>query len=666
MPDQGTNEKRYDINYWDGVNASVQHLLAKRTELYHTENFRSPIVGVLEKRAGQEKIGTDNYGGYFAVDANYGITHQQNNDQSSEGIYRLSQIVATTGTITISVWDDVSVIDTATITGTYSTLYVKALEYITVVEPTVYRRLDVSTVILDGTSTGSDLWTLRTNGQWEKLTDTDAQGIIGATADWVNVDGNLVVVNGRDYNRMIDQNGSTVTTSADAGSLFNSPRASKVAFYKSRIYLADFTRSGVRYPTTVLQSSYAMGIIALINGDDLLNDAGAAANGAWTLEVTSTKYFYTDSGMATYDIYRGPTKIATIVLTAINATSVTGTVTFEGAYTTFNSADEVWINGTFNGEKQYRWMGNPTNTGQNVKQYDTFKLSGGQQDPITLFETVGNILLIANKNTMMSWNDYTLQNFDLGIGCPSKNGATKVLGYLYFLHYSGIYSTSGGMPTLLSRKVEKYIKGATRDGIEKASTGHKGLSVFFSIGDVTLYNDDGSLWKVLPDVCLEYDLAQQNWYVHSNVPADYFTTFVDKTGAERLLMAHGGTGKHVKEFLSGFTDDGEEIVSRADTQLIQFSPKAEVYNSPMAVISEIDRGTLTKCFVSLDKDPYYEIQGTFEKGVSTLKVTNKTRNRESPVLCKRMRLSFRDASKQRNRILQASISYAETKMTQAR
>ena len=375
--------------------------------------------------------------------------------------------------------------------------------------------------------------------QWVLLNNALAQNLSLSVCDFANADGDLIIVNGTDNNRMITSaifgGTATMVDSSTAGSLYNSPRANKVAFYKSRIYLADyFTDSDEELKTTVLRSSYPMGIISLLNGD-----VTAAAGGVWTLPVTDNKYFYTVSGMNVYEIYRGNQKVATVTISSVTEIAITATsanVVFESGFSSFLSADEVWISGTFTGEKQYRWISNSSTIGRDVKQYDTFKLVGGDEDSVTLLEPIGNILMIANKNAMMTWNDYNLENFDLGIGCCSKNGYVKLKGSLYFLHYSGIYSTSGSMPQLLSRKVERYIRGATKTGLEEAAAGFKGLSVFFTIGDVTLYNNDGSTWKTLPQVCLEFNVADQNWYVHTNVTSTQFETYIDTDGTERLSM----------------------------------------------------------------------------------------------------------------------------------
>ena len=186
------------------------------------------------------------------------------------------------------------------------------------------------------------------------------------------------------------------------------------------------------------------------------------------------------------------------------------------------------------------------------------------------------------------------------------------------------------------------------------------MSVFFSIGDVTLYNPDGSLWKVLPDVCLEYTVTDKNWYVHTKVPATQFLTFINKTGTERLLMAHTETGKAVKECLVGNTDDGEEIFFRADTNDLYFMTEFEYSVHPTTIVTELHRGALMTTMISPDDEDFYEIEGSNKKGVSQLKITSRDKDRMQPIVCKKLKVSFRDSSKQLCRITQAAVLYKST------
>ena len=856
MQETGQNEKRFNITYFDGVNSIVNHLLAKRVELLHAENIRSKLIGVIEKREGQQTTGTNPNGSAFVALQNYGIAKFLN-IAANKGVLRVSSWAGQSSTYMISVFDDTFVTDVFN-PSTTTTLKIRNVEYVAVSEGFMKGLTDQNALILDGTGNSASIFVLDNNNAWQQVSGAAGQNMAGAPCSFARVENNILIVNQHNYNVMLKNDANTIIDSTTAGSLYNSPRAKKAAFYKSRIYLANFIRSGVQYRTTVIRSSYSLGVIALVNGDSpnptdpsqsplgitavsipswatfidngngtgtlsgtapatdtndnvelrvtnavygslaysdqkftistrssttapyftskpgttaasggsytynittanpaahavtitsstipaglVLTDngngtatltgtvpvngsdsypayddvnivvtdptAGAStvqkwsitvpananqpflnstpatailANGAfsytvqasyntpvWAIPVTNSDYFYANSGMNQYDIYRGAAHIATVTLTSVQETTITAAisdVTFYGNYNTLLSADEIWIAGTYNGEKQYRWINNPTGVGRDVKQYDTFFLSGGDEDEITLMETIGNVLLIANKNAMCTWNDYTLQNFDLGFGCVSPNGYVKLLGTLYFIHYSGIYSTSGTMPQLLSRKIDRYIKGATRTALEQSACGFKGLSVFFTLGDVKLYNDDDSYWKTLKDCCIEYNVADQNWYVHTNVPATQFAQFLDVQGGEHCLYTSSKTGAPVKEFLIGNTDDGAEIFMRADTQVIQLLPNVETYAMPISVITEMDRGSLTKCFISLDKGEFYELEGEVTKGISIMKINGIDRNAVSPPLARRIQLSYRDSSKQLNKIIQSTLVYAPTNMS---
>jgi hypothetical protein len=641
MREPGAKSERYPISYFAGVNSTVQHGLAKPQEPEYIENARAPMIGVLEKRAGQTAIDKS-----FFSDGNYGLIRFLNDDPTSQGIYRISSPFNSSASTSISSSPSTSLSVSASISESPSTSPSRSTSPSSSPSTSLSTSTSPSASPSSGSTGTANIYKLDSNDHWTILADADAQDLVASQFSSTIVNGSLVLVNKYGSNRLIAPDGVTVTTSATAGSLYNSPSSAKTKFYKNRIYMANFLRLGIDYKTTIIRSSIALGIVSLVNGDVV---------GTATIPVTSTKYLYSASGMNSYDIYRGGTLITTITVSTVNETSV-----IASAPVTLLSSDEVWIAGTYNGEKQYRWVNNTSAIGIDAKQYDTFKLTGADEDGITMLETIGNILMIANRNTMMSWNDYNLENFDLAIGCASPNGYTKLLGSLYFIHSSGIYSTTGSVPTLISRKVEKFIRGATKAGIENAAAGYKGTSVFFCIGDVTLYNYDGSTWKTMPDVCIEFNAVNQDFYIHTNVPVSEMATFIDAQGNERLLSTQTRSGKYVKEFLSGSTDDGDTIFMRIDTAKIQFQKEFEIFIQPTAVVTEVDRGSQLKCFVSLDEGPFFELEGTMEKGIVILKLRNENDNLVKPPMTRFMRLSFRDSSQQRPRIVQTAIIYYPT------
>ena len=633
----GSTEQRIDIGYFEGINSLTSHNVAKTTELFHMENARSVQIGSIEKRQGQTVLGSGYYGpgisgysgvaisgfsgysgysgvsGYsglpVSVQANYGLAYFSNSG-SNKGLYRLTK---------------------------------------TLVNPS-------------GTST---LYYLNNSNIWVSLygtNDYSSANILDGQIRTTVAQNNLFIVNGVDANRYISgADGTTITTSANAaGHLWNSPIAYNICSYKNRMYLADFTRDGIRYKTTVLRSSYPEGLVTLTK-TDLVTTSGAGR----TIDIVDNKYIYADSGANLYEVYRGSVKVCDLTVTAVSASNITATIS-NLSLPSILAADEIWVSGTYAGAKIIKWPGNPTAFGKDVKQYDTFKLAGSDNEPITMLVNIGNVLMVANSNAISSWNDYTLENFDLNIGCVSRTGYTKILGSLYFMHYTGVYATTGSTPKLISNKVERYITGATKAGKEACAAGKKGRSVFFTLGDVTLYAPDGSLEKVLPDVCLEYSITQENWFVHTNVKASQFETFIESTDSDRLEFTDKAGTYAVKEFLSGETDDGSEIFMRVDLPRLTFElasryslPRWDKTNIPVSLILDTERGNSIKSFVAIDEgtQEYYELEGKIDKGLSIIKIHNKDASRGQPPPTRLMSVSLRDSSKQLCKINRMAIVF---------
>lgn len=592
MAQNNPNAKRFSIDYFEGVNTLVSNNIAKKQEFSHAENVRSTMIGTMEKRGGTTVVGNalTNVG-------NYGLFFFPNSGASNKFLYRVT-------------------------------------------EPTA--------------AAGSTIYYLNSSNAWTALTGAGA-AITNGDMDVTMAEKDLYLVNYNAPNRYIlGSDGTTVITSATTtGNLYNSPNASNIAYYKGRLYLADYVYSSIRYPATVLRSSYACGIIALIDGDPI--------SPYTTCNVTDTKYIYTQSPGNTLDVYRGNTKIAVLTVTAITNYSITMSTAFEGGQTELRSADELWAPGTYAGAKQFRWVNNGSVSGQSAKEYDTFKLSGGDESSIKLLEPIGNVLMIANNNSMAIWNDYVLQSYDYGIGCVSRKGKVKLLGALYFPHYSGIYATTGEAPKLISSKIERVFNGATRAGKEATCAGKKGRSVFFSIGNVTLYRPDGSTDKTLSNVVIEYAVTQEDWYVHTNIATTAFETFVDTLDTDRLVYASTASGTNVMEFLTGETDNGTEIPLIADTTDFNIPGNFERSFHPLEVCLDVERGAGIKVFVSLDNGPFYELEGEAVKGANILKVTSPYEaDGTKPPRCRGIRVSLRHSEKQLIKVARLAITYIPT------
>ena len=138
---------------------------------------------------------------------------------------------------------------------------------------------------------------------------------------------------------------------------------------------------------------------------------------------------------------------------------------------------------------------------------------------------------------------------------------------------------------------------------------------------------------------------------------------IDNVSLKEITTDAADSNYSVKEFLSGTTDEGEPIFFRADTQQIQFSPEFEMFSSPTAIVSQTQRGTLTKCFVSVDNEDFYEIQGTVTKGISILKVHSvDKKSMNTPPKAREITVSWRDSSRQLCRLIQTYIVFIQGSM----
>lgn len=136
------------------------------------------------------------------------------------------------------------------------------------------------------------------------------------------------------------------------------------------------------------------------------------------------------------------------------------------------------------------------------------------------------------------------------------------------------------------------------------------------------------------------------------------TMIVDNISLRRIISGATNDNRSTKQFLIGNTDEGNDIVFRADTQPIQLSSNFETFQSPIAVVNRLQRGTQMKCFASIDGGEFYELQGTVNKGVSIVKVHSKDRkNIPTPPIARKMQLSWRDSSKQLCRLIQSAIIF---------
>jgi len=620
-----SNLKRININYFDGLNAAVSSNLEKSTEFTHVENARCNLIGSIEKRQGSLNYDALSTGGNVEAINNYMLSYfNTGNDDVS--LFRLSE---------------------KTVPGT-ADLY--------------------------SFNSSTKKWTKYSQSYGSNGIDID--GTYNTDFDKTISEGCLFFTNLNDYPRYLDSSNLEVYEyhlddpaypHVNAlGHLFNTPKCSRIRAYKNKLYISDYIYNGIRNKNSVLRSSPPMGIAALVNTDfDETLTAGVTVYGK-EIKVTDVKYLSGSQGANKYDIYRGTLLVATLIVDSVTEDSIMTTITPVGD-TTILAADEIWIEDTYQGKKVYRWISKTDSTGStDAKVYDSFNLISNDGSETKMMETVGDVLMFASNNNLSSWNDSTLTNYDLSVGCVSRKGYVKSYGTLFFIHYTGIWSTTGGLPKLISGKIERYIKGATKLGKENCAAGKNGKSILFSIGDVTLYNTDGSEEKTLLDVVIEYNMSMDSWFIHTGIKATLFEAFVSSLNTDRLMFLNDDTNKPVSELFVETTDNGKEIPFRIDlttmglgffnsgsSSIVSF----EKISYPIDIIIEGERGSQASCFISLDGAPYYEVLGSIKKGATVLPIQAQDSDKSEWVRCRNIKISIRDNSKQICKISKVSLSY---------
>ncbi len=492
--------ERFDISHFEGVNALVSHNIAKKEELSEAINARSLKIGTIEKRQGYRRLGD-----VLGSTAEYGLFYFEEGT-ANKRFFRISKVGGVVSFYYLNITSNWTVLTgNGTGLGSVDCSFTTAEDCMFVVNGTddnmyvdstsiqVYTSADLgtSTTQFDITDEGGGTfrYTYDTTGTDPKIKENMKAGDVVHCMgqNFAAANKGAFIVTAVDTNHFEITNAGAAENNKTLGTgalrvnnhLTGSPKANKINFYKNRLYLGDYTDT-TRYKTGIMMSSVPLGIVALVDDD---HDQPFTE-----LKVTDLKYIHTDDVL---DVYRGNSKIGTLIVTAKNAD--TNTLTVDTFTTDLKSSDELWVGGTYTGQRIFRWADNPE-SGVDVKQYDTFKLTGGDNDALTIMENVGDVMTIGNKKNLSFWNDFNLENFDLGIGCVSNRGYIKHLGILFFMDYTGIYMTTGAeRPKLISSKVEPYFTGASKAGIEAGAMGKRGYSIYAAIhGSVLLYNPDGS------------------------------------------------------------------------------------------------------------------------------------------------------------------------------
>jgi len=172
----------------------------------------------------------------------------------------------------------------------------------------------------------------------------------------------------------------------------------------------------------------------------------------------------------------------------------------------------------------------------------------------------------------------------------------------------------------------------------------------------------------LNDVVLERNLQTENWFIHTGIKAEQFATYPKTSDADALEFSSTESGNQIMTLFTGQRDNKvteyQNIPFRADTQELLLSDDFEVISYPMEIVVESERGSGTQCFISIDDEPFYSINGEARKGATILKVNGRDENHTTPARARKIKLSFRDYSAKLCRISRVAIKHSLSNETE--
>jgi len=177
-------------------------------------------------------------------------------------------------------------------------------------------------------------------------------------------------------------------------------------------------------------------------------------------------------------------------------------------------------------------------------------------------------------------------------------------------------------------------------------------------GTLTIYEDSTQIGIISTLGTSTFNFTSIGGTTITILPSYNFLGIVNDVSLKKVIIPAVDDNIPIKEFLTGNTDEGREIFFRADTQQIQLMNNFETFSNPLSIVTRTQRGSMLKCFVALNDEDFYEIQGTATKGVSILKIHSKNKSKiPSPPIARKIRISWRDGSKQLCRLIQSAIIF---------
>lgn len=244
-----------------------------------------------------------------------------------------------------------------------------------------------------------------------------------------------------------------------------------------------------------------------------------------------------------------------------------------------------------------------------------FNPNDGQS--ITGLGVVGGQMMVFKDHSMFRWNNRSTDSEAVvEVGCLSQESIVNCGGsYLAFFNEDGIWLTTGEQPTLITKRIQKWIDGIDPTFYQNVSAYGDGQYLFMSVGDVTV--DD----RIYANVVIRYSLNTKEFAIFSYAyEFRFFTRYI--VNGLRQIVAGDSTNRVFQVDSTSNTDNGNPILFIIEGQEVDFGSRGiskEVSDQIMAYSKHANKAAVQ---VLVDGKKWVNI-GQIEKEITNLSLADK-------------------------------------------
>ena len=246
---------------------------------------------------------------------------------------------------------------------------------------------------------------------------------------------------------------------------------------------------------------------------------------------------------------------------------------------------------------------------------------------LTGFAETSGLILIFKENAMYRLNTVakTVDTDNIfPFGARAQEGIVNCQGIVYYFSGYDIRRTNGGFPEQISRLgVQDWIDAIPQSFWGDVSAGTDGINVYFSIGDVTL-NQNQNNEKTYNNIELKFSPRDESWSVHSYADEfRFFAQYTDSTNGRKMVGSD--TDGDVQRLNLGTTDNLGVINFELETQEIEFGNRAHVKSVSDNIFILTDNGLDSTFAVKAEDKDYKVLSNSMNKRVNKAKINSEGR-----------------------------------------